>query len=273
MGFWESEKSLAAGQPYELHEFCSGSGDGETFWCYADAPHDIEYDGHIFTALYISGGPIEHGATAIKNRTIVKCDWTNPFAWQYRICAPNDIVHYVRYKGHGEDVVPIFRGDVVDVIFRQKDRTGERWAEIIIDPGTAAMARQGLVVRYGRQCGVELYSAACTMLRRDWEEPGELEGVSGNILTSSTFGEQAAGYWLGGDIIVGNHRRKIVAHDGDEITVLPIIPGLAGDEAFTAYPGCDHLAATCIVKENFDNFRGQPNIPDANPFSQWGVYR
>lgn len=270
MSFWEKETSLIEAVPYELHEFQLG--ESATFWRYADAPTDVVYGGHTFAACYCSGGRIEQGGNVLRSQTIVKVDWRNPFAWQYTVAAPEEVVHYIRYKGHGADVVPIYRGDVVDVVFRQSDRQGKRWAEIVVDPVTAAMQRAGLVTRYSRQCGVELYSELCGVLRSQFKTTGVLDTVNGPLLTSPAFAEQADGWWVGGDIVVNGRRRRILQHSGNQIRIAPTAPGLASGQSFEVYPGCDHLVATCQGKfSNRDDYRGQPNIPDDDPFSQWGI--
>jgi hypothetical protein len=268
MTFWEKETSLIEAVPYELHEFQLG--ESATFWRYADAPTDVVYGGHTFAACYCSGGRIEQGGNVLKSQTIVKVDWRNPFAWQYTVAAPEEVVHYIRYKGHGADVMPIYRGDVVDVVFRQSDRQGKRWAEIVIDPVTAAMQRAGLVTRYSRHAAL-CSTAICAVWPGD-HNSGTLDAVSGNTLTSAVFGEQADGWWTGGDIVVNGRRRKILQHIGDDIVISPGIPGVAAGQAFEVYPGCDHLVSTCHAKfNNREDYRGQPNIPDDDPFSQWGI--
>ena len=213
MTFATSEASLDSGEPYELHEFRLG--ETAMYYRYADAPADIIYDNKTFTKAYCSGSRIEQGVNAIKSRTVVKCDWENPFAWQYTVCAPDDIIHYTRYKGHGSDIQAIFKGDVLDVVFRQEDRKGKRWCEIVIDPSTAAMQRMGLVQRYSRQCQVELYSDLCGVGRDDpgIKVSGTLDSVSGLVLVSSSF--------------------------GDEDDYIPEYPG-----DITALPGCQYEAST-----------------------------
>lgn len=270
MTFWASEKSLAAAKPYELHEFRLGA--TSTYYRYTAAPANITYGGNLFYAVYCEGSRIEQGVNAIKARTVVKVDWDNPFAWQYTVGSPDDIVHYTRYKGHGSDVAVIFKGDVIDVAFRQRDRQGHRWAEITIDPSTAAEERMGLVARYSRICTVPLYSDACSLARADFKVSGTLDSVDGNQLTSTTF-DVGDGWWDGGDIVIGDYRRKMFNHGGSVVTINPSIPDLAGGESFDAYAGCDHTIATCRSGKfnNRANFRGQPNIPDDNPFSQWGI--
>lgn len=273
MTFAASEASLVAGAPYELHEFRLG--ETATYWRYADAPVDIVYAGNTYTACYCPGDRIEAGANAMKSATKVKMDWQNPFAWQYRAGPPEEIVHYVRYKGHGADVQAIFRGDVTQVVFRQTDRKGTRYAEVSIDPYTTAMQRPGLITQFQRQCGVALYSTPCGVLRATCKTSGTLDSVTGNVLTSTTFGTQADGYWLAGDIVVNGCRRWIIEHSGNDIRIVPGIGGLAAGQAFDVYPGCNHLpgaAGDCNAKfSNLANYRGQPNIPDKDPGSTWGI--
>jgi uncharacterized phage protein (TIGR02218 family) len=173
-------------------------------------------------------------------------------------------------------VETVYMGDVVDVVFQQDDRVGNRWAEIVIDPSTAAMQVTGLATRYSRKCQVELYSDLCGADRDDYNEIGTLDGVSGNVLESTVFGGEPPGYedgyWSGGDIVANSRRRKIVNHTGNYITIQPGIPGLAAGQSFDAAPGCGHLPAICDVKfENLDDYKGQPNIPDDNPWSPYGV--
>lgn len=231
----------------------------------------MAYNGHTFTSCYCEGGEIQVGATALKDQTVVKVDWNNPFAWLYATTPPEGIVHYNRYRGHTDQVRRIFQGDVVQVVFKQSDRKGSRAAEITIDPSTASLATAGLVNCYGRQCGVDLYSELCGVDRDDYVAGGLIESVSGNVLTSTTFSGQANGYWTGGEIFVGGYRRAIVAHDGADITISPAIPIDVTGLGFDAWPGCDHLVATCDSKfANRDNFRGQPNIPDDDVWSMWG---
>lgn len=269
MTFWTDEQSLASGVPYELHEFQLG--DSATYWRYADAPGNVSYGGNTFLKANIFGGDIERGTTAIKSQTIVKCDWALAFAWQYTVAPPENIIHYTRYKGHGSNVVTVFMGDVVNVIFRQSSRKGKRWAEIMIDPATAAMNRMGLRNRYSRTCVVHLYEDGCGVDPDSFKQSGTLSAVSGNTLTSATFGGESDGYWVGGKITVANVTRKILTHSGNDITIWPAISGLVGTESFDIWPGCDHLYATCRdTFSNNANYRGQPNIPDDNPFSPWG---
>jgi uncharacterized phage protein (TIGR02218 family) len=166
----------------------------------------------------------------------------------------------------------IFRGDVVQVIFRQSDRKGTRHAEVTIDPLTAALARTGLIARYSRQCCVDLYDALCGVDRDDFEIQGTITAVAGNVLTSPLFGLKPNHWFRGGDILVRGCRRGITAHTGEEITIGRSLPEDVMGHPFSAWPGCDHLRTTCEVKfDDLENFRGQSNIPDEDVWSQWGI--
>jgi len=58
-------------------------------------------------------------------------------------------------------------------------------------------------------------------------------------------------------------QRTIKSWDGAAtLSVTPPFPfAVAAGDTFTAYPGCDKLAATCALFANSANFGGQPNIP------------
>lgn len=242
------------------------------YYRYADAPADITYDDDVYTACYCVGQKIQQGSTVLKNQTVVKTDWQNPFAWLYTIQAPEGVVHYTRYRGYGEHVKPNFMGDVIQVIFKQDGREGNRWCEITIDPISAEVARAGTIPHYSRQCNVDLYSDLCGVDRDDYDTSGTIDSMDGTELTSTTFGTQSDGWWTGGDILVAGYRRAIVDHTGNVVTISPAIPVDVTGNAFTAWPGCDHLCDTCDAKfDNKNNFRGQPDIPDKNVWSQWGV--
>ncbi len=71
---------------------------------------------------------------------------------------------------------------------------------------------------------------------------------------------------------MAGRRRKIVDHLGNNVTIWPSHPTVAAGQEFDAYPGCNGLVATCHTKfNNRANCKAQPNIPDDDPFSQWGI--
>jgi hypothetical protein len=265
--FWTDEKSLQDGRPVELHEFhARGTG---TYWRYADAPLDVTYGGNVFVARYIEGEAIQQGSNALKNQTTVKCDWDCPYAAQYQIAAPEEVIDYARYKTHdATNFICSFVGVVIAVRFRQENRAGNRYVEIMIDPASNDLRESGLILRAGRQCQVPLYGPECGILRSGYRTSGIVATVSFTTITSSVFAGEPTGWFLGGDFVTGRGRRKIVYHLGSTIKLARALSGLLAGDAFDAYAGCDHTCSTCDVKfNNLLNFRGQPLIPDGDP---WG---
>ena len=60
--------------------------------------------------------------------------------------------------------------------------------------------------------------------------------------------------------------RFIVLHNGDDLTLIRPLYGLAASDSVNLYEGCDRSLATCIAKGNVINYGGFPWIPQTNPF-------
>jgi uncharacterized phage protein (TIGR02218 family) len=176
----------------------------------------------------------------------------------------------INYTGGG---IVTFRGSVLSVSFEQNSRDGNREAIITIDPYTNDFGSNGLTWRYDRNCSTSLYTDACGVLRASYEVTGTLTGVVNQVeLTAAEFGTKADGWFVGGDILVGDFRRKIMYHSGTEIIISRRIPDLAIGNTFTAWAGCDRTLDTCITKfNNLNNFRGAPFIPEVNPTGVNGI--
>lgn len=274
MSYWDDETSLIGSVPVELHAFETDT----LSWFYADAINNFDYDGNTYTASTIHGDPVESTASAVRNRTKIKCNWELPFVWQYIQSPPDGIVSYTRYRLQGSNAVTLYMGSVLSVTFKQSSRNGQRHAEILIDPFTGDMQTSGLTIRYDRKCSVPLYSDLCGVDKDAsgvaWNDTGVLTGVSGLTLQAAEFALQADGWWTGGMINVNSRTRKIVSHSGTSIVISSTIPGVAVGQAFTVYAGCDRLYTTCNTKfNNVDNCKAHPNIPydDSNPLGQKGL--
>lgn len=264
MAFWDDEESLEDGVPVELHEFQAR--DTSVYWRYAAAPADITYSENVYRAVHIEGSPIEQGTNALRNQTTVRMDWDCPFAAQYMVAEPEQVIDYRRYKGHGANFVCQFVGVVIAVRFRQQNREGDRYAEILIDPAANDLRESGLQLRAGRQCQVPIYSAECGLDRADWRVSGTVATVNFRIVTASLA--YPVGWLSGGDFVARGARRKIVEHIGGTLRLSRDIYGLVAGDPFDAYPGCDHLTGTCHSKfSNRNNFRGDPYMPAGDPWS------
>lgn len=268
--FWTREESIDDGEPVELHEFHERG--TAQWWTYCEGAQDKVYQGHTFTAVYIEGGRIEQGTNALKSQTTIRVDWSNPFADQYKTGAPEHVIDYVRYRGHAGHWTTIFRGVVLGVVFIQESRHGKRYAEITADPGENDLRESTLVPLFGRQCQVELGSTSCGIDLADYTLYGSVTSTSGLEVISSVFATKTNGWFAGGKFVVGDRQRKIVQHAGNRIKLASLLPNLSAGNAFTATAGCDHLQECCLARfNNLNNFRGQPLIPDSNPFGEGGL--
>ncbi len=185
--------------------------------------------------------------------------------WRYADAPIN-----INYTGGG---IVTFRGSVLSVSFEQNSRDGNREAIITIDPYTNDFGSNGLTWRYDRNCSTSLYTDACGILRDSWKVTGTLTSITNQVeLAATEFSTKADGWFVGGDILIGDFRRKIMYHVGDTIRISRRIPDLAIGNTFTAWAGCDRTLDTCITKfDNKNNFRGSPFIPEVNPTGVNGI--
>ena len=263
--FWTGEKSLSDSKPIELHEFTARG--TEAVWRYADAPIDTVYGDHTFYARYISGDPIEQGTNALRNQTTVKTDWDCPYVQQYMVAAPEEVIDYKRYKGQDTGFITNFIGIVTAVRFLQDNREGQRHAEILIDPYSNDLRDSHLALLAGRQCQVPLYSPECSVARASFQIGGYIATISAATVTADVFAGWPVSWFAGGDFVASGGRAKIRQNIGTTIILSRPLPKVAAGDAFAAFAGCDHSCTTCQMKfNNLNNFRGQPLIPDGDPW-------
>jgi len=117
------------------------------------------------------------------------------------------------------------------------------------------------------ECPWAVFGVECTLDGDDWKiTPTVTVSADGLTLTAAAFGAEADGWWCLGSVEVGNYKRMVVAHVGNDVTLDAVIPGLVTGNAVTAYPGCDGDVTTCRDKyDNVPNFGGAPYIPIDNP--------
>lgn len=252
--------------PVECHLF-SLRGTAVTYPL-AHSKIDRVISGVTFGATWCPSTRVQQQANVLKNQTSVRMAWEETFAWQYRECAPDYVVDYVRYRLFDSGWKVTFIGEVCGVKFKQEGRGGPRYVEVTMQPVSAVVESGTLCQRFGRQCGVPLYSAGCGVNRDDHKVTGLITTVTGNTIVSSDLIVCESTSLEGGDIVVNNRRRKIVYHDETTIIIASRIPNLKAGQMFTVWRGCDHRKTTCnLVFNNLDNFRGQEQAPNEDP---WG---
>lgn len=257
MAFLDLEKSLASSQPTELYLFTLGS----TYWAQNSGTEELSWDGKIWYPKLIGRSSKNLTTNSLKSKMAIETSLTNEFVQLYLTATLDGIVSFTLYRGQGGDYVAYWRGFVEKVVFSP---TG---AAITCSPMTSRLKRTGLQRRFSRNCGIAVYSYRCRLVTGDYQVSGVVDAVSGNTVTSSTFGTKTDGYFVAGYIETEDYSRMIVAHTGNVVTLSTPIPSLAVGESFNAYRGCDHTLSTCTSLSNNLNFGGHPWLPHKNPFT------
>ena len=129
------------------------------------------------------------------------------------------------------------------------------------------------IYRYGPQCNWTVFDDKCTKISGEFVTSGAIiVSADGLTLTGDIFSGESDGYFTGGNIVSGEHRRMITDHSGNILTMrYPISTFTSGEtRTIDAYAGCDGNIETCRDRfTNVVNFGGQPYIPLDNP-TTWG---
>jgi uncharacterized phage protein (TIGR02218 family) len=107
----------------------------------------------------------------------------------------------------------------------------------------------------------------------DFKIVGTIDTVSGNTITSASFGSQASG-WLNGGYITWvtdaglTERRGIKTHTGTSIVIAGFTFGLVAGDNISAFAGCRRTRTVCNTKfNNILNYGGTMMYsPGRNPF-------
>jgi uncharacterized phage protein (TIGR02218 family) len=273
MTYQTYEESPYSGNPIELYEFARGTAE---YWRYTSSDTDQSYFGFVYEAVSIERNSFESSQNVEAVALTIKMPVTVEFPQIYIAAPPSDPISFTLRRFHGGDteVVSIWIGRVVNVEFKEEN------VEITCESVYTSLKRPTLRRLYQRPCPHVLYSQAvgsCNADQNTFKVVGTLSAVSGTIITSSTFGGYADGYFTGGfvEIVSGGHtnRRYITAHTGNNITLNLQLTGAAVGLDVDAYPGCAHNLNDCNTKfNNILNYGGMPWIPDKNPMSGTRVF-
>jgi len=256
VSFLSKEKSLIESRPVELYLFTLKS----IFWAQNSGTEDISWNGKIWFPKLITRSTKNLTTNSLKSKLTLETSLSNEFVQQFIFAAPDGIVNFTLYRGQYGDYIPYWKGFVETVTFKSST------VEIICSPMTSYLKRTGLQRIFSRMCAVTVYSTRCGLSEGTYLVVGTIDSISGLIITSTTFGTKANGYFTGGYIETADYSRVIVSHSGNNIILNSPIPSLIIGTAFTAYRGCDHTLDTCIALSNNLNFGGHPWLPHKNPF-------
>ena len=260
MSYTEREKSLVRGEPVELYCFKRGA----TYWTYNSSDRNITYAGKIYQPVLIQRGEIELTANSLKNLVKIKVDRTNVFAVAFISTPVENITELTIYRGHGSEAanfVEYWKGYVYGVKFLPQI------VEIIVSPKTNSLKRSGLMRKFQRSCGYQVYSMRCSLLRTDYIFYGTIISIVGTKIEAAVFGTKANGWFASGIFEANNRSQMVVWHEGNFIRLAHRIFSLEVGMSLSVYAGCDHSAVICKDKfSNKINYGGQEFIPDKNPF-------
>lgn len=265
MSYAAIETSTHDGQPVELIEFKRGS----DAWRYSSGDTAYTYMTHDYEPHPFSVPEPQQTAELAKGKIDLKTPIDTPAVAEMiasPLTAMVEVTIYRRHRGDPE-VIVFWRGYVAGVEIVETEAT------ITCQQAGTWMRRLGRPRPAQRQCPHALFDGGCGLSADDWGISGTLTSATGATLKSAAFASQPNGWWLGGMIEIGGTLRMVVGHASDTITIAIGVPGLAGDEPFTVYPGCDHTPDACHVKfSNILNYGGLPWLPVKNPFAGDSVF-
>lgn len=273
MAYDTYERSRYGGNPIELFEFARGA---TQYWRYTSADTDQSYSGSDYRAIAIQRNSFETSQNVEAVSLSITMPVTADFPQIYIASPPSDPISFTLRRFHGGDseVVSIWVGRITNVEFK------EETVEVTCESVYTSLKRPTLRRLYGRSCPHVLYNeveGSCNLSKTAFKVTAALSAASGVVLTSSTFGGYADGYFTGGfvEFISGGNtnRRFIVEHTGNDVTLNLQLSGAGAGLSVDAYPGCAHNLSDCNDKfSNILNYGGTPWIPDKNPMGGARVF-
>lgn len=270
MTFSAVETSVHGGRPFQFFRFTRGA----QSWLYTDAatPQTHPMFGPAErVAIRRTSGQIGKETQQSTMSLSVPSDF--PIAMLFDGAPPATWIWLTVIEGHvGEAELQVkWTGRV-----RSCTRRGAG-KELVCDPPDKILNRSPLRVTTGTMCHKRLYGARCGVPEAAHTHEMTLSGVAAEVLTSTGFGAQPDGFWLGSECYVPHldARIMVVGHVGNTVTLWASIPGLQAGDLVRLIEGCDHLwkrddgnFGDCHAKfANAINFGGDPWVsPESNPF-------
>lgn len=259
------ENSVQLGTPVELYEFTQGVQQ----WRYISGATELLRLGRTYTPSSIKRDRLKQSTDVLKNGIKISLPRTDAFASQFLGFPPEEVTTVTIMRGHWGD-------PDLDYQVHWKGRITSAKAngstiDLECEPIYSSLRRPGLRARFELNCRHVLYGRGCSLNREAFRHDGTVVSFSNGGLSvevSGVNGFFADGHFTGGIALAADGAsRFITGHTAGTVTLSRPIQGLVGGQAFTVFPGCDHLKATCLAKfNNLDNFGGFPWIPSKNPF-------
>ena len=260
--YQDYEIGAATGIPVELYDIYNTDGE---HWRLNTSADSIAYIGNDYTSGIVKrtdaiiGGEVEDD-NVVSLEFSRGYDFTNDF-----VSGPIDsLVSLIIYRQHVAEYVKFWSGYMSFISFDENGIPTCRF-----DNALTSSFRLGHRRRCSRLCNHALYKTGCTVNQESYKVTGTVSIVASTVITSSQFATKSDGYFLGGKLLIGTASRLIIAHATNTVTVDRAFVSAAAGDAFIAYAGCDHTAATCKAKfSNKLNFGGNEFLSVDSPFEK-----
>lgn len=279
MSFSSVETSEYSGQLIEYFRFLVGS----TEYLYTSAPTTqtlttgtADQNG-TYTATPISLGDLEHVSDHGDFTIPIIVPRDNPVADLFKAYVPDEGVQVWVYRKHVSDteITTWFAGDVLDCTWKESE------AVLTCQPNIGKMKRLGLWMRWQPTCNLQVYSTRCGVDAADFTDSVTVSAINGLTITVTGMPAVADGWYNGGYITDSSGvQRHIELHEGNDLTLLLDLDGLAVTDTIDITAGCDGQHSTCRSKffpsggslvagtGNIRNFFGFFTTPHRNIFTQ-----
>jgi len=258
--FIDSEEAIQH-CPLEIYELYNSS--ENYYWTSLD--HNVTYSGSVYTPQPIQRGTIENDSTMGVNKLTIDLPYNQE--------ALGDMVSSSPVEDYSLKITRLFENDLTEgiVLF-----IGEIESVAFKGPMLRATCAsrhkilEAIVPRYRYQveCNWEVYSTKCGLNQNTYKTTTTATVTAGTNYTQLTSDDfdiadvDGIPYFRHGWLEYGNHKRTIIEHYEDTITIDYRIPGLTTTGEVNVYAGCDWTVRTCSAKfSNLNNFGGDPEIP------------
>lgn len=270
MTFEAREASIELGEPIMLAQFALGM----KSWYFDAADQDLTYDGNTYLSL--PGGMqlsrIQDSGEFAKNNVKMTVDRLHPIAELWRVSPPTAVCAIILKEIHLAEVDDsvAWLGHVSNVSWGESGT-----ADILLSPGTTAMASNGLRRLWQKGCPHVLYGKQCGLDPETNAFDATITANDGLTLTAAEFdnGSKLAGGFISWTDVDGvTDWRFIMSRTGTSVRTMTRAPLLEVGTVVRVYVGCDHTITRCAELNNTDNMGGIPYFQGKNPFNGTMVY-
>jgi uncharacterized phage protein (TIGR02218 family) len=261
MSYAARETSRYSGTPFELFWFSMGAQN----WYLTSGDIARHLGARTFTPESISATAISQNQELRSGSITILIPRNHAIAALFVGYSPPAPLTLIIYRGHdGElegETVTYFTGRVATAKFTEH-------CELTCVPEQDALKRSVPIQKFQSQCNWVLFGPGCGLDKTAYAVSGTVSAISGDTVTVSGLSAKPDGWFRAGWLELGNSRRMIIAHTGDNVTLITPLLGLQVGDAVVAYPGCMLTEAICAGKfGNLVNFWGFSRIPTRNPFN------